>query len=490
MKKLVSAIISLVLLYSLAASTYAQESGIQIDATGSAPAGVETGSAGVGTKMIAPDAIFPPYNNGSSPFGQKHGYTVTFRGNGDAVVSARLVVGNQSDKDLEKVTYRIPRVSPTDIYVFQIIKQKSCNRYDYPAYDPVTRRYPQQVCTEWAEPDYYNDYSYYQAKYQKADYEFSGDELKITFPTPIESQKAGALFLYFRSSGYAKKASFGAYSYTFESLKAMDSIISLSVGIATDSDLYLKGVEANVNYRFEDVAPKLASVNSGFGAVAMENSSLDSYVSSIGQGSIYKTASNLAPLESYQVEGSYADSRAKLYAKEIMWVGGGVLFVIVLILLLVRLVIKVFSHNVRGEVKNDDNEKSGKEGNGQMMLLALGVGFVASFLTLAYTVGMFIAGSLMSQALGYSFQSAVIVFFIIMSLMVYPLLLFVPGILIGAKKKSIGWGVAVVGSTFGWVFLLGIVLFVVFYFFRSSGNIGIYDMVLGKSAPMGSPMME
>ena len=115
----------------------------------------ESESSGASSQMIAPDFV-PPYPGGEPGFlGQDHAYTVVFRGNGEAVVSARVVLTNKGETPLSEISLRVPKMEPKDVFVYQVIREKQCARYGISVYDPATRTYP-QVCEEYADPDYYN----------------------------------------------------------------------------------------------------------------------------------------------------------------------------------------------------------------------------------------------------------------------------------------------------------------------------------------------
>jgi hypothetical protein len=439
----------------------------------------ETFSTGVGIEPgIALDKIAVPsdYQQGTF-FGQNHTYSVVFRGNGEAVVSARVVVGNSGETPLKEIKLRVPNVQATGIFVFQIFKEKTCMRYSTSVYDQVLRRYPPAVCEEYQDPDYYNDYSYYNAKYKKADYEFKNDTLTIKLPSSIAAGKSGAFFVYFRTFGYAKKNAFGAYTYKFESLQVEDSIRSLSVGISTDSDLYLKGVTGEVNYRYNDVSTSMAKLNTAGVAEGVASPAMDSYVSSIGQGSIYKSASDLAPLESYKVEGAYADSKAKLYGKELL-IGAGVLLLIVAVLVIVVIaVVRMLKKpNPPSEAKTvtEVKEKAVAHtvSNGKMFAVSVLLGFVVSLLTVIYTALVIVLGILITRNVVYSYQSLVVIVLVIISILIYILLIFAPGVLVGVKK-GVAWGIGTVVSTILWLIFWTVIIFLGFFLFGNSNNGGI-----------------
>ena len=55
-----------------------------------------------------PSATLPYTQNPPNFFGQDHSYSVTFRGNGEAVISLKVIFSNLTDKPLQKLTFRVP----------------------------------------------------------------------------------------------------------------------------------------------------------------------------------------------------------------------------------------------------------------------------------------------------------------------------------------------------------------------------------------------
>ena len=410
--------------------------------------------------IAAPDYIMPPYpGDGSTFLGQDHNYSVTFRGNGEAVVSLKVIFTNKDDKALSALDLRIPKVEPKELAVYQVIREPVCIRYRTPQYDPATGRYSNsQICEEYQEPDYYG--YYYNAKYQKAKFDYEGDTLSINLPQTIKANKSGSFFVYFRAFGYAKKNLFGAYKFKFETLKAEDSIRNLQVGISTDSDLVLRGAKGEVNYRFEE--PELMGFAAG--AAPAKSAAIDSFYSQIGQGVVTKTASNLSALESYSVDGAYASNRVKLYAKELLIALIILLFFALIFIAVAKVLIKKLGARGQAEVavKKAGNEKVTPTQPVSLILATAGVGFISAFLIAVYTALVIFMGEKLNDIFNYSFQPVFILFLIIISFCVYTLFLFAPAIYIGAKK-GIGWGVAALISTILWLIALFVIaVFIIF----------------------------
>lgn len=429
----------------------------------------EPSSSGQSTEpMMAPDYL-PPVQTEPGFFGQDQNYTVVFRGNGEAVVSAKIAFTNATESPLSEIKLRIPRVEPKEVFVYQVFLQDVCVRYNPSVYDSVTRSYPQQVCAQYQEPNYYQTY-WGGARYQKASTNIDIDTLTIGLPKAIPANKSGAFFVYFRAFGYAKKSMFGSFTYTFESLKAEESVRNLRVGISTDSDLFLKGAKGEISYRIENTA--LQSFGKAGIAAPEANSAFDSYVSQIGYGSLVKNASNLAPLESYKVDGAYADSRLKLYGKEIATAAFVIVFLGTLLLLFVRFVVKKVSKANANLVKEENGKvkSDSPRNNSLMFLVSFGVSFASSIIILFYTISVFFIGTILIERISYQFQAIITLLLVVISFVTYSLLLFAPGVYMGVKK-GMGWGIGTIVMTLIWIIIYFIVaVFIVFVLFGSTNS--------------------
>ena len=450
----------------------------------------EPASSGVAIPDIYP---LPPTQPGF--LGQDHFYTVTFRGNGEAVVALKVALTNKSDKATSEVTLRVPKVSPQEFFVYQVIRTPVCNRYSGAISYPNLQKYidssgvcknyhtlnacdqaqangancswyicassclqtgsptaavckTESTCEESSEPDYYG-YYWSQSKYQKAQSELSGDTLKITLPQAISSNKSGSFFVYYRALGYAKKDIFGAYQFTFETLQVEDDIRNLTVGISTDSDLVLRGATGEVQYRFEDAGQSLKAVG---GVAPAESSAIDSFYNQIGYGTLVKTASSLAPLESYTVSSGYADSRLKLYAKQALIGIGIFLGLMALIVVVVKILFRKTGPKLQGSAPAPFDSKS--------LILGLGVSFGSALLVAGYTLLAILAVNFLARSVGYEFQTALLIFVVVISFAVYALILFAPGIYLGVKR-GVGWGMATIFLTVFWMLIfLGVGLLI------------------------------
>lgn len=243
-------------------------------------------------------------------FGQNHFYTVIFRGNGEAITYAKIATTNSDEKPLTEFSFEMPKVSPTEIVMYQMKLPQECVNYNY--------NDPARPCLEYRDPDYAQQYYYYgysngKAEYQKIQYTKSGNLYRLTLPTPVEPYKSTAIIVAYAAKGYVSK-SFGLYKFNFETLKVPSRIQQIRVAVDVDSDLLLKGKRSSVNYN---------TTGLGVGELAAPQSvssrDLDNIVGSIGAfGPLVKEAKNLAPNESFTVKGEYATSWFRLYLSSIL----------------------------------------------------------------------------------------------------------------------------------------------------------------------------
>jgi hypothetical protein len=386
-------------------------------------------------------------------FGQDHYYSVSFRGNGEAVVSLKAILTNNSETPISKIDLRVPKINPTDIFAYQVVKEKYCigGVREIGVLGDVGEI---KNCIQFQEPDYYQMWG--QAKYQKATSVYEGDTLSVMLPQPIKPGGSGSYLLYFRGFGFARKNLIGGFDYTFETLKVNDKIRNLTVGISTDSDLILRGQRSNVNYRFE-MAPMMADKG-----MAVPNAQFDSFYQQIGWGQINKTASNLMPLESYSTTGSYADANWKNYWKELV-IG---LIGLIGLIGIIGLIGKLFAKN--------------------NFVLAGMIGFSAAAVISGYTFLLWFLTQNSSYSLGYRemafsrFNLITGIFLAIISFAIYGLLLFLPGIVLGVKR---GWAVGLTAFISTIVFLSLFFTIFILAFGNSQNN---YPVPMVKSMDAGS----
>lgn len=399
--------------------------------------------------------------------GQDQKYSVTFRGNGEAVVTLRTVFSNLGTQVLDTLTFTVPKDNPEDIVAYQVIREKQCLRYRqesiaYPqngvaqplrATDPAA-----DPCLEYQEPNYF-DYWYGNSQYFKAETKLDGKTITVTLPYPLAINQSGSIFLTYRGMGYASKNWTGGYDFSFETAMVNDKINSLQIGISTDAELKLKSGQTGVDYGYshmkglEQVA--LRSVGSG-----VTSAQLDSYYQQIGNGSIVKNASNLQPNDTFTVEGIYGKSWIQLYASEI---GIGVLGVIILLVITIVLGRRIWKH-LSGP-RSVATTVAGKQAHlRSIVLLSSGVGFLTAICVALYTGVVFIFMAVMSgNYYYYQLNMILSMLVILISAGVYLFLFITPSIVVG-YKKGLWAGVATAGMTIIWLGILSVVVFIISFF--------------------------
>ncbi|HEY6736377.1 MAG TPA: hypothetical protein VI322_01545 [Candidatus Saccharimonadia bacterium] len=254
-------------------------------------------------------------------FGQLHAYSVTFRGNGEAIVAARLVFTNHGSTPLTQLAFAAPGATPTELVAYQqIITSSPC---------ASALIYPAPPCLPQA-PDYTQSPSAYGSSgstYAKAGIAATGSGYSVTLPKAVQPQSSSAILLSYAATGYATRHWSGRYDYHFQTLKVGERVTTSTVAISTDTDLYLAGAGSGVNYNHSASASDLQA-----GAVAstaaLDAAMLNTIAASVGNdGQVNKTARNLAANESFSVTGAYASARWKLYLGRYAWAAGVVLVI-------------------------------------------------------------------------------------------------------------------------------------------------------------------
>ncbi len=408
-------------------------------------------------KMIIRPEIYPVPNSLPKIFGQHHAYSVTFRGNGEAIVTVRIALTNTGSYPLTSLSLRVPRVDPMDIEAYQVIREPQCIRYGGglnppPNYNLELPANSLQRCLEFQEPDYFQYWG--DTKYQKASVQKDGDTLTVNLPSSIKTNASGSYVLFYRAFGYTKRNLVGAFNATFETLKINDRIAELTVGITPDQDLFMRGFRGKVSYRLEE--PQMALKGMAMESAPARSAQFDSFLQQIGTGSITKKATNLQPLDGYSVKTSYADSYGKLYAKEITIGIFAVFLIFVIVFLIIRWVMKLFvkpnSHSESESVKKENSMQSSKSSFQSLdVLIVVGISFVSSLCIAGYTMGLRIMTSVLENYFSMDITLPILLFVAIISLGVYGFFLIVPPLLIGIKR-GLGKGIITFLLTLFWIF--------------------------------------
>jgi hypothetical protein len=249
-------------------------------------------------------------------FGQQHFYTVTMRGNGEAVVLARIVFTNTADTQQKTFSFQIPgSTAPSDLVGFQEQYAQACNGglptptplLKAPASSGAAIAQPAILpCLEYLTPGYPQPASEQGYNYKKLKFTASsGNNYKVTLPAPVPSQQSSSLLLSYSSMAYAR-SSLGAHVFNFQTIKVNQRTSSSIVALSVDPDQYLEG-KSSVNY--QPSAVDSGSLSTQANSAAPSASALNQVSDSVGTGGeIVKQATDLAPGDTLSVKGRYASS--------------------------------------------------------------------------------------------------------------------------------------------------------------------------------------
>lgn len=396
----------------------------------------------------------------AQPFGQTHSYSVTLRGNAEAVVSMKAVFTNYEEATMSALTLQVPKGEIKNISAYQVIIEPQCAQY---VSEPITQGIEkgtrtnsayQEKCISYNDPDYYNGYYYGNMKYIKALVNTDADSIVVTLAQGVGPQKSGSIVLYYRATGLVKKDTFGAFNYSFETLKSDTTIRSLSVGVNTDSDLFLEGTDQSVNYDTSISSAPLMARDAGMKQGSFMSPEFDSYYMGIGYGRITKSTSDLQPFDSFTVEGRYAKSRSQLYGKR--FVIGGLIVVGLLILVGVLLykLVKSLKKNYTTSSQKSSSSSS------HPILMMVGLGLLSSLGAAIYTVFLYIFMTMMERVYYSDVNTLIMLFIVLISGAIYIVLIFGPALFVG-WKKGVWWGV---GTLFITIILLTLYLMLFFLY--------------------------
>lgn len=436
-----------------------------------------------------------PDQSGINILGQNHSYSVLFRGNGEAIVTARFIFSNLSEDSQSSFSLRIPRVDPKDVIVYQQIRQRNCIPYlspqPYPdefrqqvfpqesGPEPVMESSPIRVCANWEEPDYFG-YNYYGGNdYRKLEFTKIGDELEIQLQNPIKPQKSAALLITYRAFGYTSKNILGGYNFVFESAKIQDKIYSLQVGISVDSDLLMRPDSGQINYYPQSgsgVTMEAPLMRKG----AVSSTQLDNFYNQVGVGAVTKTASNLQPSESYSVKGTFADRSYKLYSREIFLGLAVILFILALLYICIKFFIRYYRNLVQKSMVSQKASRTKKVPITSInipfpaavpLVESLAVSFISSLIIIGTLIFYFtvfqsiryniFAGPTYGYYPQFPLQTLISVV-IVICLVLFDLAVFAGSVALIWKRRGYSWGLITIFLNIFWLIFYSLIVLLIY----------------------------
>lgn len=405
-------------------------------------------------------------------FGQRHRYSVIFRGNGEAIVYAKLIVTNSDDEPMTDFSFEIPRVEPYEMAVYQMELPQECAEYDYSKSNRQCKRYRDPDYDGYYYYGYSNkDVTYTKIKPQKIDKKYS-----LELPKAVEPNKTTAIILTYAGKGYVKNT-LATQKFEFETPKVASRIQEVNVAVDVDSDLILRGKRTQIDYNSPDSMLKAdTATNEG-----VSSRELDRWQRRIGWGGVVqKEAKNLAPNESMIVRGEYATSWFKLYLKQILLSLAIIAAIVIGSILLskrwakrrdVKTSEKIIEKAEKAVSKTVDKieAKLAPPSLSRHILISL----VAAVLTVAL-VGLiaFISELGISEIIAH--HPVLILLFMLLAGLFIGLTLLGPAIYIGLKY---GWrqGLKLFAIECGWIVLLAVIV-AVFVLISSDGSSSAYPI--------------
>jgi hypothetical protein len=159
------------------------------------------------------------------------------------------------------------------------------------------------------------------------------------------------------------------------------------------------------------------------------------------------------------------------------------------------MLVLVVSLMVRKILKTGKQEKNVKDVESlstigvKNFLMALGVSFVSSLMTVGYTAVIYFVSNTVSSSIDYQYQVIVTILLIVISFAIYALILVGPAILVG-YKKGLSYGVGSFALTVVWLIIFGAVAVFVLYIFKGQQNYPTPFMVKSGTEMLNSSELK
>lgn len=379
-------------------------------------------------------------------------YSVTFDGEGDAVVTAKLVIDNISQYSVKKISLEIPQQA----IVYRVVLENYPSHYNgYYPYDV----YPERTYSATA-----------------LDFETerlsSSTIVNLDVNGYIEPEENASIVLIYKVSDYAEKDFLGNFSFDFQTIidKQAALIQSVRVAVNVQEGFTVKGGQAKVDYRKDYFAPEaLGTLQS----VSVDSAAYQDFSQNISyvQGAIVKTAVNLDPFESFHVKGSFGENSLLLNLGELI---GAVIAIIVVLLLFKFIALPKIKEALgsKSKIPKEGKKKEEKGIKGGSITAKLTASAFSALGIIAYWEIVFAFIPWLLNLIGYREYGLIVILLLFLGIAVSGILLFVPAILSG-KKEGFMSGLTVFIATV--VFVL--VFWIIWLIFKAILFAPIYDII-------------
>lgn len=236
-------------------------------------------------------------------YGEDNRYGVYYKDSGEAVVIFSSAFTNPLETDLKEKKINLKNYSIKNMVAYQIIRQPSCQNWG------------QFDCIKYfEEADYYSHWSE-KTTYLKAKTQIIDDSLVIELPRKVKANKQGAYLLIYNLFNSATTQFGGSVKFNFSTLDTNAASQRVSVGIDSQLPRFFRdtGVESSITMQYP--VGMLQRVEKS----EFRSTQLDSVISSLGYGTVSKSANFLMPNEVFSVKGQFGPSWFSVYLTEILF---------------------------------------------------------------------------------------------------------------------------------------------------------------------------
>ncbi|RJQ15816.1 hypothetical protein C4573_06720 [Candidatus Woesearchaeota archaeon] len=350
-------------------------------------------------------------------------YSVYFDEEGEAIVTLSVNLVNNGDETINQLTVEIPSAQVRFLGVMQRVDDV---QYDaYGNFQTIGYESLEVTPTELSH----------------------SLVLPLTLKDSVQAKETTNMLIVYKANGYVKTSA-GVHNFNFETAKFPYDTSTVRVAVNVQEGLYLKGTRSNVNY----LPNTMLMAKSTMDMTAAERQTVNNYASQIMYASGWvKTASYLDPLESFSVEGKYANSWFTVNWAWLLFI----LVIIVLVIFGIVFLVKKLKKNAPAKIittKNTPEKKS-------QFLLAAGAGF---FNALAIAIIWIIVVVIANSMGRYGSIEIVGLFLILLAILITLGLLIGVPLYLGSKYGfAVGGGTAL--TTFAWLFIFAIILVVILF---------------------------
>lgn len=318
-----------------------------------------------------------------------HFYAVSYDEEGDAIVRAKIIIENISDKDLNELVFEIKG----ETVIYKIIQE---NIFESPS----------------------------RISYEK-NVESNSTELKLILPETVKPNQKTTIILFYKVSNEAKKDLIGVYSFNFQTIvdKQAALVENVRVSVTVQPELHLKGIaEGTINYKKDFIS------GATLGAMAMKEEFISDkvykqYTDDIEYAyGLIKTTQNLDYLETFSVTGNYSKTPILLNLMELSFIAIITLLLLVLAAFTFKKFLQVNKLSIQTVTKNQLISKTTIQG----LLTAL---IITGYWTIYYLLGQSIP-----QLFGYYAFPLIPLTLLLGGLALTAILLFVPPLYFALKQ--------------------------------------------------------